>query len=226
MQLHAARCGVDVRKLELHLPQARLKPQASRAYPLTSPSGSRSISILAICLIRRAAARPGMNRYGHAGRRRFPSSHRPGRFPRQLTGSLVDPHLAGTAKATQISVEVPAANSGRPFQNSRKVARLFSIWTQWKPRELHGERITIQHGCSNEALPPSPSTELLTQHRRRIPSGSCVRREFDAARAPQRRPVDARDLLQIAGEDLPLTGTFDAQIQVEGQLHAPMARLD
>ena len=219
--------GVDVRKLELHLPASQVEATGHLgAYPLTSPSGlsvdfhSRNLSEFD-ALLRDL----GLNRYGHAGAAALPINLTgQGDFHGNWTGSLIDPHLSGTAKATQISIEVPAANSGSAPSQELTQSRppFFHLDSVEATGSYTGERITIQHGVLKrgvasiavdgtlDATPPaSPKADPA------FDGNSTLHAHLSAAQ------VDARDLLQIAGEDLPLTGTFDAQIQVEGQLHAP-----
>ncbi len=102
--------AVDLRKLVVHLPSSQLEAHGHLgAYPMTSPSALtvdfHSGNLGEFDTVLRDL---GLDRNGRSGTAALPIAlYGQGEFHGTWTGSLVDPHLAGSAKATQLGVEIP-----------------------------------------------------------------------------------------------------------------------
>jgi translocation and assembly module TamB len=141
-------------------------------------------------------------------------------------GSVASPRLAGSLTATGLSVELPAASQ----EKSPQIVK-------WDSVEADGsydaEHIAIVHGRLlrgaaridvNGTLAAAPAPRF-SRAGKRVPisrgdelpafdKGSMVHAQVRASQ------VNMSDLLPLAGVDLPVTGSLDAQISVDGAMNA------
>jgi translocation and assembly module TamB len=212
--------AVDLRKLELNTPASQLQAHGHLgAYPLTSPSAFsvdfHSSNLNEFDAVLRDL---GLNRYGKTGAAALPVS-----LAGQMdflhgvwTGSLANPRIAGNLRATQLSIELLPI---QPVQKDKplKPQIVQPRFVRWDTVDLTGsyaaERIILSRG-------------LLRRGKAEISlDGSLVAAPaFDAnsqlhlhLRAAK---VGLDDLLPLTGQNLPLTGALDAQLQVDGPIHA------
>jgi translocation and assembly module TamB len=222
--------AVDLRKLDLYTPASQIEASGRLgAYPLTSPSGltvdfhSRNLGEFDAVL-----RDLGLNRNGKSGTSALPVTLAgQGDFHGAWTGSLVDPHIAGTAKATQLGIEmIPAAPAADAKTGSEPIPPPQSAPPQlvhWDSVEATGsyaaERIFIQHalllrGKAEIAVDGTLDAAQSSTHEPEFNANSMLRAHVRAAKA------DLGDLLTLAGQTLPLTGTLDAQLQANGPVRA------
>jgi translocation and assembly module TamB len=217
--------AVDLRRLELHTPASELEAHGHLgAYPLTSPSAfavdfhSRNLDEFDTVL-----RDLGLNRYGKTGAAALPVA-----LAGQLdflhgvwTGSLIDPRIAGNLKATQLSIEL------LPFQPTQNVKETHPQTVQprfvrWDTVEATGiyaaERIVIEHGVLRRgkaeialdgSLDAAPGRGLAPS----FDTNSILHMHLRAGK------VGLDDLLPLTGQNLPLTGMFDAQLQLDGPIN-------
>ncbi|MGP8173697.1 MAG: translocation/assembly module TamB domain-containing protein [Terracidiphilus sp.] len=217
--------AVDLRRLELHTPASELEAHGHLgAYPLTSPSAlavdfhTRNLNEFDTVL-----RDLGLNRNGKSGTAALPVT-----LAGQLdflhgmwTGSLVNPRIAGNLKATQLSVELLPF---QPTQNDKKLQpqTLRQRFVRWDSVESAGsyaaERIVIEHGVLRKgkaeialegSLDAAPSRGLAPA----FDANSILHMHLRAGK------VGLDDLLTLAGQNLPLTGMLDAQLQLDGPVH-------
>lgn len=223
--------AVDVRKLALHTPASQINVGGHLgAYPLTSPSGlsvdfhSRDLREFD-ALLRDL----GLVRYGKSGAAALPVTLAgQGEFRGNWTGSIVDPHLAGAAKATQIAIEMAPAPSAAG-NNSRIEAgtTVQPAFVPWDSVEATGsysaERIAIQHAALrrgpaemdlNGTLDATPP--LTPRAEPQYDLGSILHLDVHAANVglAELQPFTGQEIYQ----KLPLTGTLNAQLQANGPL--------
>jgi translocation and assembly module TamB len=213
--------AVDLRRLELHTPASELEVHGHLgAYPLTSPSAlavdfhSRNLDEFDAVL-----RDLGLNRNGKSGTAALPAA-----LAGQVdflrgtwTGSLVDPHLAGNVKATQLTIEMP------PLSNSKSSQPGTSHFVRLDSAEVTGsysaERIAIEHGLLRLG-----KAEIALNGTLDAASGRQSAPAFDANSVLHLRlqasKVGFDDLQSITGQNLPVAGTLDAQLQVNGPVHA------
>jgi translocation and assembly module TamB len=217
--------AVDLRRLELHTPASELGAHGHLgAYPLTSPSAfavdfhSRNLDEFDTVL-----RDLGLNRYGKTGAAAMPVA-----LAGQLdflhgvwTGSLIAPRIAGNLKATQLSIEL------LPFQPTQNVKETHPQTVQprfvrWDTVEATGsyaaERIVIEHGVLRKgkaeialdgSLDAAPGRGLAPA----FDTNSILHMHLRAGK------VGLDDLLPLTGQNLPLTGMFDAQLQLDGPVN-------
>jgi translocation and assembly module TamB len=223
--------SVDLRLLDVKTPASEFEAHGRLgAYPLTSPSSMgvsfHSKNLWEFDTVLRDL---GLSRYGRTGASALPVALTgEGDFQGTWTGSLVDPHIAGTAKATQMSIELlplPPLPKIKPAQS--QPARPTAVqpgFVPWDTVEATGSyaanRIVIQqadlrHGNSEVALdgtleegPGRPSTTGFDLN-------STLHMHLRATK------VETGELLSLANEKLPVTGTLDAQVQVDGPVRSP-----
>ncbi len=231
--------GVDLRKLDLHLPGSELQAHgALGAYPVSRPSAltvdfhSHDLSEFD------AALRSlGLERNGKTGTAALPVALTgQADFHGSWTGSLVKPHLAGTLKATQLAIEMPSpgGNSGQPqFIHLDSVDATGSYSESQIAIEnaqlLRGAERVLLKGTLDASTSPGSPTTGGSQNRGRRDGGpepvfdgdSMIHARVQAAN------LDVADLqpflVAAGGQSLPVAGAFNARIQADGPLHAPAA---
>jgi translocation and assembly module TamB len=214
--------AVDLRRLDLRTPSSQIGAQGHLgAYPLTSASDFKvdfqSHDLGEFDTVLRDL---GLTREGKSGTAALPVKLAGlGEFHGNWTGSLVDPHIAGTGKATELAIEMPMPASGKPSQTFTD--RLVQFDSVEATGSYGAERIAIEHAVLRRgqgelavdgALDAAP---VLAHH---------AAPEFDANAQLRMRvratKVDLADIQSLAGKAMPLTGLLDAQLQVNGAIRA------
>lgn len=230
--------AVDLRRLNLQTIASQIQASGRLgAYPLTTPSGltvdfhSRNLGEFDTIL-----RDLGLNRYGKSGAAALPVTLAgQGDFHGAWGGSILGPHIAGTAKATQLEIEMipaaaPSLNAGlapatrlRPGQDLPPDVQ--PKFVHWDSVEATGsytaERIAIQHALLHhgpaeialdgtlDATPP-----VTRQAEPEFNAGSTLHIHVRASK------VGLDNLLPLTGQSLPLTGTLEAQLQAIGPLRS------
>lgn len=215
--------SVDLRKLEVHLPESELEAHGRvGAYPLTSASEiavdfhSRNLAEFDTIL-----RRLGFSRNGKTGVAALPVvlNGQMDFLHGTWAGSLADPHIAGTLRATQLAFEMPVRAAGKP--GAAPQTQLL----QWDSIEASGSysgtRVSVDHGSlkrgtaeiavngTMDAAPVSGSKRPALSFN----SNSAVHAQLRASK------VGMDQVLSLAGEKLPVTGAVDAELAVDGPVH-------
>jgi translocation and assembly module TamB len=213
--------GVDLRKLELHMPGSQLEARGELgAYPMSSPSAltvdfhTRNMGEFDTVL-----RDLGVRRNGRAGTAALPVALAgQADFHGAWTGSLVNPRLAGKMNASQLDVEMPSvapvqnAKAGQPGQS--RLIRLDSVEASGSYSDA---RIAIEHGqlsrgntkvTFNGTLDAAPAREPV------FDANSVLHLRMQAGK------VGVDDLRPLSSQNLPVAGTLDARLQVDGPIHA------
>lgn len=218
--------AVDLRRLELHLPDSQLTAHGSLgAHPITSSSAltidfhSRNLSEFDTVL-----RSLGLHHNGRTGIAALPVALAGETdFHGAWTGSLASPHFTGNLSATQLAVEMPSASAGgQPGQP--QVVRFDSVDAAGS---YSSTRITIDHGAlvrgdtkvnlSGSLLAAGGESMSIPRagHGAGVPA-------FDANSVLHLR-VDAEnlgvaDLQPFFTQQLPVTGTLNAQVETDGPI--------
>lgn len=226
--------SVDVRALDVRLPTSRLQAHGRLgAYPITSPTALavdlHSGNLREFDTVLRSL---GLKREGKSGAAALPIALTgQANFAGNWEGSLESPRLAGSLQATQIAVEFPAPQADAAPR-----------WVRWDSVQADGaydaEHIAIVHATLHRgaaqidldgALLAAPASiaiaALAPKHQ---PPGAGLRGDEAPAFDPhailrlhaRATKISMDDLLPIVGEDLPIRGSLDTQISVEGPLNA------
>ncbi len=216
--------AVDLRKFELHMPSSQLEAHGHLgAYPLTTPLALavdlHSQNLLDFDTVLRDL---GLVRNGKTGAAALPATVAgQADFHGSWTGSLVDPHLVGTAKATQLAVEIPAASTGKNPPAPAQVIR-------WDSAEASGsysaakiviDRGQLRRGPAEIDLDGTFVPTSLTQAPGEGPvpvydANSVLRLRLRASK------VGLDEILPLTGKNLPLTGLLNAQFDASGPMRA------
>jgi len=222
--------AVDLRRLELNTPASQFAARGRLgAYPLTSPSGM-TVDFISHNLgeFDTVLRDLGLNRNGKSGTAALPVTlNGGGEIHGSWTGSLLDPHISGSAKATKLAIEMIPASVGKAAggnQAGQNAANELKP-IQWDSVEASGtytaDRIVIQNGLLERGkahlaidgtLDATPAGGR--QSGPEFDGNSVLRAHLGA------NGVGLDELLPLIGEDLPISGTLDAQIQATGQLRA------
>ena len=216
--------AVDLRKLELETADSDIQAQGRLgAYPLTSPSGLtvdfHSGNLADFDAVLRDL---GLNRGGASGTAALPVKLAGlGAFHGAWTGSLLNPHIAGTAKATNLAIEMPAATAINTAKTSFQPPSQF---VRWDSVEATGSYTDEQIAISQSALRRGPAViDLVGTLDATQISIHPTETAFDAGSRLHAHvtavKVGLDDLLPFTGRTLPVTGTLDAQLQLDGPLH-------
>jgi translocation and assembly module TamB len=216
--------AVDLRQLEVNMPSSQLEARGDMgAYPLTSPSAltvdfhSRNLGEFDTVL-----RSLGVKRDGKSGTAALPIALTgEASYHGTWTGSLADPRLAGSLKATQLTLEMPSLTSAQPPSAQPQPVHLDSIDATGS---YSAARIDVAHalllrGPMKLALSGSLiATPAAT--RTRVPgipaydANSQIHLHLEAGN------VGVGDIQPFVTGKLPLTGTLGAQIQADGPLHS------
>jgi len=212
--------AVDLRKLELHTPASTIEAQGKLgAYPLTSATAMtvdfRSHDLAEFDTV---LNKLGLERNGKTGAAALPVRlSGVGEFHGSWAGSLLDPHLTGTATATHAAIEMPPRPGDKTAQPQ---------WIQWDSVAATGSysasRIAIDRGQlrrGNAQIDLNGSLDA---------SGAAASQpkapEFDASSVLRVRlhaqRIGVADLMPLTGLNLPVSGTLDAQLEGSGALRA------
>lgn len=215
--------SVNLRTLELDTPASELEAHGHLgAYPITSPSALavdfHSHNLWEYDQVLRDL---GLNRYGKTGTAALPVTlSGQGDFHGSWAGSLANPHIAGSVRATQLSIEllpVEPVAKGKPVQ-PQAVQPGFVPWdTVEADGSYSATRIDISHGLLRRAKAEIALDGTLIAGPGRKPSfdvNSTLHMHLRAAK------VGLDDLVPFTGSKLPATGAIDTQFQVDGPVHA------
>ena len=232
--------AVEVRKLELHLPESNLTARgALGAYPLSSASALivdfHTANLGEFDTLLRSL---GVQRNGKSGAAALPVSlGGQADFHGSWAGSIVNPLLTGNLTATQLDLEMPAlaADAGTsPVQTN--TIHLDSV-------EANGSysatRITVDHGVMQRGDTKLAISGALTAAQALAPMGKVVSgasqtNRLRASGAPafdknavvnlrlDAAKINADELQPFIKQKLPFTGMLDAQVQLDGTLSSPV----
>jgi translocation and assembly module TamB len=215
--------AVNLRILELNTPASQLEAHGHLgAYPLTSPSALavdfHSHNLWEYDQVLRDL---GLNRYGKTGTAALPVVlSGQGDFHGSWSGSLINPHIAGSVKATQLSIEllpVEPVVKGKAVQ-PQAVQPGFVPWdTAEAEGSYSANRIDISHGLlrrGNTEISLDGSLIASPGRKPAFDTNSTLHMHLRAAK------VGLDDLVPLTGSKLPATGAIDTQFQVDGPVHA------
>jgi translocation and assembly module TamB len=215
--------SVDLRKLDFNTPGGEVIAHGSLgAYPVTSPTTlavdfhSRDLREFDTLL-----RDLDLRRIGKEGVAALPVAlGGEAVFHGTWSGSLVDPHLAGSAQAAELSIETaprPGGKTGEPQ------------WVRWDTVEAAGSyssvRIAVDHGVLSRGdtqivLSGTLDAALgaaLAGHREAAPEfndDSVLQMQVRATK------VGMNQLEPLTGQELPLTGSFDTQLELNGPIRS------
>jgi len=210
--------AVDLRKLELHLPSSQIEAHGHLgAYPLASPSAVsvdfHSGNLGEFDTVLRDL---GMTRNNRAGVAALPIAlFGQADFHGTWSGSLTDPRLAGSAKATELAIEMqPSSATGTGLP---QFVRLDDIEATGS---YSAARIDFSHGLLRRGDTKIDFSGSLAAA---AGGGSAHIPSFNANSMLHLRlranKVDMNNLQPLVNRSLPVTGAVDAQLQVDGPLH-------
>jgi translocation and assembly module TamB len=207
--------AVDLRSFELRLPSSELQAQGHLgAYPLTSTTGINVTLHTGNLGEFDAVLRDlGLTHNGKVGTGALPGTLTgQADFRGTWSGSLTDPHIAGTAKATQLAIEIPAIAQDKPAQ-----------FLPWDAAEASGSysaaRISIDHSLLKRGDTEIAVYGTLTAAPVARASLQTFDRNSQLHLHLRANKLSSDDLLPLIGSDLPVTGTLDTQLQADGPVH-------
>jgi translocation and assembly module TamB len=172
----------------------------------------------------------GLTRNGKAGTAALPIAlYGQADFHGTWTGSLLDPHMAGNLKATQLNVEVPESLSANFVQKQPATQQFIRLDAVEATGSYSAARIDLTNGLLRRgnaeiSLAGSVTAGLptVTPGVRRgraapVPSFATNSMVHLRLRANQ---LNMDDLRPFTGPNLPVAGSLGAQVQVDGPLHA------
>jgi translocation and assembly module TamB len=214
--------AVDLRKLELNLPSSHLQAHGHLgAYPLTSASALavdfHTGNLGEFDTVLRDLE---LTHNGKTGTAALPIAlNGQVDFHGTWTGSLVDPRLAGNLKATQLAVEIPASSGAR--SGPPQLVHLDSVEATGS---YSASRIVIEHGLLHRGNAEINLSGSLAGATGSAAHGTAPIPSYDANSVLHLRmragQVGMDDLRPFTGQNLPVAGALDAQLQIDGPIHA------
>jgi translocation and assembly module TamB len=224
--------AVDLRKLRLNLPSSQLDANGHLgAYPMTIPSALKvDFHTGDLGEFDTVLRDLGLARNGKTGVAALPVAfYGPADFHGTWTGSLLDPHLAGNLKATQLNVEVPASLSASFAPKQPAAPQFFRLDAVEATGSYSAARIDIASGLLRRGNAEISLTGSITAG---LPTVAAGVKRGRAASVPsfatnslvhlrlRANQLNMQDLRPFTGPNLPVTGSLGAQVQVDGPLHA------
>ena len=212
---HQRNGSVDLSKLEVRTPASLIEAHGSLgAYPLSSPTSIavdfHSHNLGEFDTVLRDLGVVSNGKQGVAALPVVLAGQ--GDFHGQWAGALADPRISGTAKATQLSIQIPSA-TGASSKPQLVAWDTVEATGSYSAARIDISRGQLQRGKALVAVDGSLTAAATIQA-----SGP----SFDAnsvlhlrARATN---VGIEELLPLTGQDLPVTGTLDAQVNADGPL--------
>ena len=210
--------SVDLRKLELHLPESDLEAHgALGAYPMTRPSSlaidldSRNLGEFDTALHTLSSQ---LN--GRPGSAVLPISLT-GRadFYGTWAGSLAQPHVAGSVEAMQLAIEMPSNSSNARAPNSLRFDSLTATGS-YSPSEIAIQHAEIVRGKARVVL--SGTLDASPRPRPVFDANAMLHAHLNATN------LDTGDLqpylIAATGRNLPISGSLNTNIAADGPLHA------
>lgn len=211
--------AVDLRRLELHLPGSEVEAQGTvGAYPVTSASAIsldfHSRNLAEFDSVLRSL---GFKHNGKSGIAAIPVALTgQAGFQGLWTGSLVRPHLTGTLKATNISVET-SANDDNPGTLQPIHMDSVDVKGSYAPAEISIERAELAHGDARIVLSGTLAASQLSGPQFDENSTLHLRVEGSDVEISDVQPyIDPAMSRHFSGAN-----HFNAQLQVDGPIHAP-----
>ena len=218
--------AVALRKLDLYTPASHLQARGHLgAYPTASPSALtvdfHSGNLNEFDTVLRGL---GLSRNGRSGAAALPVALAgQADFDGSWTGSLVSPRLAGSMKATQLSIEM-LTGQPQPAQNANQQTAQPNF-IRFDSVEAKGsyaaDRIVLSHGLMRRGNSEITVDGSLSAAMPRVPafdSNSQLHLHLQAGK------VSLSDLLPLTKWNLPIkdsgSSSVDAQIQVDGPIHS------
>ncbi len=214
--------AVDLRRLEVHMPASQLEAHGHLgAYPLTTPSAlAVDLHTQNLQEFDSVLRDLGLARNGKSGAAALPVSLAgQADFHGTWTGSMVDPHLAGNARATQLAIEFlpnPNDKSGKPE---------FLRWDSIDAAGMYSAaRISVDHSLFRRGQTTINADGVLVPTSVTVDSEGIPTASYDANSVVRLHlrasKVAMDDLFPFIGQSLPVTGSLNAQIQADGPVHA------
>ena len=211
--------SVDLRRLDISLPASRIEAHGHLgAYPINSPSNIaidfRSHDLSEFDPLLRDL---GFHREGKTGADALPATLAgQAEFAGNWTGSLVDPHLSGSLKATDFAIEIPPAASSSAAPRSIRWDKIDAVGM------YSASRIELEHSQLTRGLATVNLTGTLTAPP--APSRKAGRPAFDSDSqlniTLKANNVDSDDVAPYLSNNLPFTGTLNAQLTTDGPVRA------
>jgi translocation and assembly module TamB len=212
--------AVDLRAIDIALPASHIQAHGHLgAFPVSSATAiSIDFQSSGLGEFDTLLRDLGLQREGKAGTRALPGTlDGEAEFHGTWSGSLMDPHLVGTAKATNISIELPPNtndNSGKPqylhwdrldASGSYSAARIAIDRSQL----IHGEATIAMEGSLTSTQGPRS-----TSGKPAFDSNSQLHMHLNA------NNVGIEELLPFIGSpSLPVSGKLNTQMDVDGAIH-------
>lgn len=226
--------SVDVRKLDVKLPASELQASGKLgAYPMTSASAlaidfhSQNLGEFDTVL-----HDLGFERGARAGAAALPVKLTgEGTFHGTWTGSLLQPNIAGTVKATSLAMEMPgpgaagpqAAGGPRPGEPRFAEFDLAQATGSYSPERISIQHGTLEHGAervtvsgtldATEIQPPAKPGKRPTAAVPEFNRDSILHAHVQATE------IGVDDLQPFFATTLPAIGTVNAQLDATGALH-------
>ncbi len=212
--------AVDLRTLDITLPASHLVARGHLgAYPANSVTAIsvdfQSSSLGEFDTVLRDL---GLKREGRSGTGALPGAlDGEAEFHGTWSGSLIDPHLDGNAKATNISIELP------PSPNDKLRRPQYVHWDaldatgSYSASRIAIDRSQLVHGQATISMEGS-LTALQAAHaataKPSFDSNSLLHVHLNASK------VGVDELWPIIGKTLPVSGKLNTQVDIDGQIRA------
>lgn len=211
--------AVDLRQLNITMPASHVEARGHLGtYPLTSPTDIsvtfRSHDLREFDEVLRDL---GLRRHKRTGAAALPVSLAgEADLEGTWTGSLADPHIAGSLQATNLVMEMPPREGESPDNPERVHWDALEAAGSFSTRQISIDRAELRRGPASIHLQGTLTAEQ--------PAAKSAGLAYDANSMLHARVSAAQismgELLPVLGQNLPVTGQFSAQFEADGPLHS------
>lgn len=213
---------VDIQAMDVHTSGSEATVTGSLgAYPITRASELQVKATTSnLAEFDRTLSTLGVALNGKTGVRALPVTLR-GRagFTGTITGSILDPDVKGHVNATDFDLTYSAPATQEATAGGTKAAAERQYQVHWDSvdgdAEYSSERIAVAravltHGPAKVHLSGELDAHRISRKRSEFDEQSVIRADVSMEDA------SAQDLLKLAGEDLPITGTLNFKVRANG----------
>lgn len=215
---------VDIHGLDVHTPDSEVKVTGSLgAYPITRASNLHvALTTSNVGEFDRALTTLGVSSQGKKGMSALPVAvHGQAAFTGTITDSILDPDVKGHLSATDFDLvfSAPAKRETVAGSTTPSVGREQKVhWdsidanAEYSSRRISVAQALLKRGPAEVHVSGELDAHAIARRRMEFDEHSAIRADVDV------QDASAQDLLKMAGEDLPVTGTVNLKAHASGTM--------
>jgi translocation and assembly module TamB len=213
---------VDIHSLDVHTPASEVKVTGSLgAYPITRGSQLQAtVTTGNLAEFDRALTTLGVAAKGKTGVNALPVAlHGQAQFTGTITQSILNPDVKGHVNATDIDLvfSIPERPQNAAAERASGAEKRYEVhWdsvdgdAEYSSERIAVEQAVLKHGPAEIHLSGELDAHEISRQNPEFDEDSRIRADVSV------RDASAENLLKMAGEDVPVTGTLNLKVHVSG----------